>query len=76
MLSGLDRVLFGGKPEAVVPHWVQDVEPLVALVPGVDIARDVAEWVPDVQASARGIREHVEDIEFFLRRVFSDLVGF
>ena len=28
---------------------------------GVDIGRDVAEWVPDVQARSRGVREHVHD---------------
>ena len=76
MLSGLDGILFGGKSEAVVAHRVQDVEPLVALVAGEDVARDVAERVPDVQASTRRVREHVQDIEFILRRVFCDLVGF
>ena len=76
MLSGLDGILFGGKSEAVVAHRMQDVEPLVALVAGEDVARDVAERVPDVQASTRRVREHVQDIEFILRRVFCDLVGF
>ena len=61
MLTGLAGMLLGGQAEGVEAHGVQHVETRHALEAGVDIGGDVAEWVTDVQARSRGVREHVHD---------------
>ncbi len=59
--AGLDRVLLGGQPERVEAQRVQHIAARHPVVPGVDVGRDVAQRVPDVQSLARRIREHVLD---------------
>jgi hypothetical protein len=61
MLSGLDGILLRGQAEGVVAQAVQDVLAGHPVVPGEDIGGDVAQRVPDVQARATGVGEHVED---------------
>ena len=63
VLARLDGVLLGGEAEGVVAHRVQHVEPFLPFVAGVDVGCDVPEGVPDVQARARRIGEHVQNIE-------------
>ena len=60
MLAGLHRVLLGREPEGVHAHRVQDIPPVHAHEPREDVGADVPERVPDVQARAAGVREHVE----------------
>ena len=61
-----DRGAFGGKPECVPAHGVEDVESLHPLHPSDDIGGGVAFRVADVEPGARGVGEHVEDIELGL----------
>ena len=61
MLTGLAGMFLGGQAEGVEPHGVQDVETRHALEAGVDVGGDVAEWVTDMEARSRGVREHVHD---------------
>ena len=63
VLAGLHRVLLGGQAEGVVAHRVQHVVAGHALEAGVDVGADVAERVPDVEAGAARVREHVEHVE-------------
>ena len=75
VLPGLYRILLGRQAVGVVAHRVQHVVALLSLVAGVDVARDVAQWVSYMQPRTRRVGKHVEDIEFPLRVVFYDLVG-
>ena len=59
MRAGLDRVLLGGQPERVEAQRVQHIAAGHPVVAGVDVGGDVAERMPDVQALARRVREHV-----------------
>ena len=58
----LDGVLLGGQTERVEAHRVQHVEALHPLVARDDIGGDVTKRMADVQADARGIREHIEHV--------------
>ena len=64
----LDGVLLGGQTKRIPTDRVQDVEALHAFVARNDVGRRVALGVPDVQARARRIRKHVEDVVFRFRR--------
>ncbi len=61
MLARLHRELLGGEAERVVAHRVQHVVTGHPLEPRVHVGADVAERVPDVDALAARVREHVED---------------
>ena len=41
VLSGLDGILFCGKSESIISHWVQHVKSGKAFVAGYNIGRDV-----------------------------------
>ena len=75
VLAGLDGVLLRGQPEAVVTHGVQHVEAAVPLEARHDVAGDVAERVPHVEACAAGVREHVEHVVLGLGGVILHAVG-
>ena len=75
MDAGGDRVLLGRQAEGVPAHRMQDVESLHPLEAADDVGRGVALGVPDVQARARGIGEHVEAVELRLRRIEDRLAG-
>ena len=60
VLAGLHRVLLGRQTKRVEAHRVQHVAAEHALEAGVHVGADVAEWVSDVQAGTRRVREHVE----------------
>ena len=62
MLSGLDGILLGGKAEGVVPHRVQHVETLQALVAAVNITCNVSQRMSHVKPRSRGIGEHIQYI--------------
>ncbi len=47
--AGLNGVLLGGQPEGIETQRVQDITTDHPIVPRVDIGRDVAERVSDVQ---------------------------
>ena len=64
MGAGLDRVLFGGQAERVPAEGMQDVEAFHALVTGDDIAGRITFRMPDVQALAARIGEHIQDVVF------------
>ena len=60
----LDGILLGRKSECVPAHRVEDVKALAALVPADDVGCSVSFGVPNVQARAGRVREHVETVEF------------
>ena len=62
MLAGLDGVLLGGQAEGVPAHRMQHVEAAGAAVAGEDVRGGVTLRMPDVQARAAGIGEHVQDV--------------
>ena len=62
VLAGLDGVLLGGQAEGVEPEGMEDDVALHAPEPGVAVGGDVAERMPDMEAGARGIGEHVEHV--------------
>ena len=64
VLAGPDGILFGGQTKSVPAHGVQHVQALCALIPRQNIRRGVPLGMADVQAGARRIRKHVEDVEF------------
>ncbi len=66
MGARLDGVLLGGQPEGVEAQRVQHVVAGHPRIAGVDVRRDVAEGVADVQSRTRGVREHVHDELFGL----------
>ena len=70
VLAGLQRVLFGRQAESVVPHGVEHILSLGALVSSHHVGGDVTQGVSHVQSFARGVGEHVQqEILFFLRQV-------
>ncbi len=75
MLAGLHRVLLGRKPEGVVAHRVQHVVAAHAHVAREHVGADVAERVPDVEACATRVREHVEHVELAPARDRREAVG-
>ncbi len=75
VLAGLNRVLFGRQTVGVEPHGVQDVEAVEPFVTRVDVARDVAQRMADMQARARRVGEHVQYIVFGLGRRLFGLEG-
>ena len=66
-VPGLDRVLLGGQAERVPAHRMQHVDAAHALVARDDVGRGVALGVADVEARARRVREHVEDVHLGVR---------
>jgi hypothetical protein len=54
---------------------VKDIVSFEALVPGKNIARDVAEGVADVEAGAAGIWEHVQHVIFRTGGFVGDFVS-
>ena len=75
VLAGLDGVLLGGQAEGVVAHGVQHVEALVPLVARHDVAGDVAQRVPHVQAGPARVGEHVQHVELGAGEVLVHPVG-
>ena len=75
VLAGLDGVLLCGKSKTVVPHRMEDIESLVALVPRVDVRCDVSEWVTHVKARTRGVGKHVQHVVLGFGSVLGHLVG-
>ena len=59
VLPGLYGVLLGRQAVGVVAKRVQHIAPEHPVIAGVDVRGDVSERVADVQARARGVREHV-----------------
>ena len=68
VLAGLHGVLLGRQAERVIPQRVQHIAPTHPLEAAVDVGRDVAQRVPDVQARTARVREHVEDVELLSAR--------
>ena len=57
----LDRVLFRRETVGIVSQGVQDVRAQHAVETCVDVRRNVAQRVPNVQAHARWVGEHILD---------------
>src|SRR5437762_7862197 len=66
MLTRLDRILFRRQAECVPAHRMKDVAAAHPFVARDNVRRGATFGVPDVQARAAGIREHVEDVELWL----------
>ena len=62
VLSGFDRVLFGGQAEGVPAHRVENVVAAHAVPAGEDIGGGVTLGVPDVKAFAARVGKHVEHV--------------
>ena len=75
MLAGLDGVLLGGETEGVPTHGVEDIESVHALVATDDVGGGVSFGVADVEASAAGVRKHVEDEVFGLGGIEAVFAG-
>ena len=75
VLVRLDGVLLGGESEGVPTHGVEDVETIHALVAADDIGSGVSLRVAYVEALARGVREHVENVVFRLGRIEAFIAG-
>ena len=75
MLSGLDRILFGGQSERVPAHRMENVETAHSFVARDDIGRGVAFRMTDVQSGAARIRKHVEHVKFRFRGIEILLAG-
>ena len=75
MLARLDGILLGGKAECIIAHGMEHVEAPEPLVAGVDVAGDVTEGVSHVKSRTAGVREHVQDVVFWLGGVLDGLVG-
>ena len=69
MRAGLDRVLFGGQSERVEAQRVQHITPRHPEVTRIDIGRDVAQRVTDVQALAGRVGEHVLNEHLVVRHL-------
>ena len=59
--AGLYGVLLGRQSEGVEAQRVQHIASGHPEVPGIDVGRDVAQWVADVQALAGRVGKHVLD---------------
>jgi len=75
MLSRLDGVLFGRKPEGIVTHRVQNVKTPQPFVAAEYVASDITQRVPDVQPRARRVGEHVQHEKLGFIRVDLYLVN-
>ncbi len=64
MLSRLNGVLLGGKPERVEPHRMQHIEAAEPLIPCIYVGSDIAQRMAHMQPRPARIGEHVEDIIF------------
>ncbi len=67
MGPGLQGEVLGGQAEGVPAHGVEHVEALHALHAAEDVRGGVALRVADVETVGRGVREHIEAIEFLAR---------
>ena len=71
MLAGLASMFFGGQPEGVPAHRMENIESALALVAGDDVSGGVAFGVADVQPGPAGVGKHVERIELGRFRIES-----
>ena len=75
MRSGFDRILFGGKPECVPSHRMQDIVSGHAFETAVDIGRGISFRMPDMKSRTTRIRKHVKDIKLLFFRKIRCLEG-
>ena len=73
MPPGLDGILLSGKTEGIVAHGMQHHETAVPLVARDDVRGDIAQRMSHMEPGARGIRKHVQYIEFWLITGFRSL---
>ena len=71
----LDGGVFRGQAESVPAHRMQNIETLHAFITGNDIADGVIADMADMNFAGR-IRKHLQQIIFFLLRIFGNLEGF
>ena len=69
VLVGLDRVLLSRKSKSVPPHWVQNVKSIHPLVAAHDVGSGVSLRMAHMKALSTRVREHVENVVFWLGRV-------
>ena len=69
VLAGFDRVLLRGQTECVPTHRMQHAEAAHPFVARNDVRGGIPFGVSDVQARPAGVRKHVEDVKFALRRI-------
>ena len=63
VLSGLNGILLSRQPIGVVAHGVEHIVAAQTTIACIDIGSDVAQRVTDVQAGARRVGKHVEDVK-------------
>src|SRR6266567_8836936 len=69
MLAAFDRVLLSGQTECVPAHRMQHAEATHPFVPRNNIGGGITFGMSHVQARPAWVREHVEDVKFWLRRI-------
>src|SRR4029077_19619123 len=69
MLAAFDRVLLRGQTERVPTHRMQDIEAAHPFVARNDVRCGITFGMSNVQPRPAGIRKHVEDEKFWLRRI-------
>ena len=65
-----DGVLFCWKTKTVISESMKNVEALHSFETCKDICADVSERMPNMEASTRWVREHVENKKFLSSRDF------
>ena len=75
MLAGLDGKLFCRQTKGIKAHGMQNVFAAHALEPCLDVGRDIAQRMADMQANPAWIGEHVQDNAFFLACVEIGIAG-
>jgi hypothetical protein len=68
VLAGPHRVLLGGQTEGIPTHRMKDIESKRAAISGQDVRGGVALGMADVQAGARRVGKHVENVELARQR--------
>ena len=64
VLSGLNGILLSRQPVGIVAHGIEHIVAAQTTIACIDIGSDVAQRVTDVQAGARRVGKHVEDVKF------------
>ena len=62
--SGFHGILFGGQPERIPSHRMQDITAAHPFEPAENIGCGISLRMPDVQSGSARIREHIQYIKF------------
>ena len=74
MLPRLNGILFSGQTIGIIAHRIQHVETLLPFVASIDVAGDVAQRMPHMKPSTRGIGKHIQYVELGFRRIHLNVI--